>query len=81
MSTSQNSSFGEILFRVDSNSIEHFKTCKKIDEYLAYVGGFLQIALLGVGVVVNLYNHYDFCVHLANKLYIFDDHDDAVENM
>jgi hypothetical protein len=32
--------------------------------------------LLAIGVVVTQYNRYEFCVHLANKLYIFDSHDE-----
>ena len=38
---SKDKSFGEIIFRLDSNSIDYYKSCRKVDEYLAYVGGFL----------------------------------------
>lgn len=44
----------------------------KVDEYLAYIGGILKIALVIIGLLVINYNRYDLCLTIANRLYNFD---------
>jgi hypothetical protein len=48
--TSENSTtYGEFYIRMHYNIVEYNKGYRKIDEFLAYMGGFLKIALLIIG--------------------------------
>jgi hypothetical protein len=64
--------FGEIYLRVSSKSDYVTKSYMKFDEYLAYVGGILKIALTIIGLLVINYNNYDLFLTIANRLYNFD---------
>ncbi|EGR34205.1 small GTP-binding protein, putative [Ichthyophthirius multifiliis] len=45
---------------------------QKIDEIIAYVGGFAQAFLIFSAFMVSYYNEYIYAIELANKLYDFD---------
>lgn len=45
------STFGELYIRMHSNSTIYNKSYRKLDEFLAYLGGFLKIALLIIGKI------------------------------
>ncbi|EGR34203.1 hypothetical protein IMG5_020680 [Ichthyophthirius multifiliis] len=49
-----------------------YRKFQKIDEIIAYVGGFAQAFLIFSAFLVSYYNEYIYMIELANKLYDFD---------
>ena len=64
--------FGEYFIRIATKSTNIEKKYSKLDEFLAYVGGILKLAISVVAFLVANYNYYDLFINVANRLYNFD---------
>ncbi|KAM3131036.1 hypothetical protein pb186bvf_016848 [Paramecium bursaria] len=52
------------------------KSFFRLDQLLSYLGGFLQIVIVAVGLIVKQYNHLHMIVAMANDLFDFSDQTD-----
>jgi hypothetical protein len=63
---------GEYFVRLSTENIKIKKSYRKIDDYLAYVGGILKFILSLVGILVIEYNKFHLDLTIANRLFNFE---------
>ncbi|KRX05106.1 hypothetical protein PPERSA_06740 [Pseudocohnilembus persalinus] len=73
---------GEFYFRRSGYDLKYTRSYRKLDDIVAYLGGFIEFVIIGATFFIGYYNDLLYSLSLANKLYNFqltdnkDDDDD-----
>lgn len=62
---------GEFYFRRSGYDLKYTRSYRKLDDIVAYLGGFIEFVIIGATFFIGYYNDLLYSLSLANKLYNF----------